>query len=635
MTNRIATVALELRRRHGSGLRHVASTFGKTPLGAPAMPAKKPAQPAKKTRKPAKKTATAPVPVEVRAEKPWPSVAHDDPSTQWAAWITLLVNWRDRAADDVQSVVGKLGDPFLTLLKQRRAPDEDDWAELLAGLGLGRRPLSRSTIAHWEELLRRHGPIVALLPVGLSEEDDMPGVMVVGLSGDGTPAGTEVQWIDPRSGEVRSVSFAVFQKASGTPSADGEKHEVLLWPPGERLACKPAAMALRIEPGWSAALNYSPGDRDNPCTLEWKNLTLTKGSDGRKHLYYLVTGGPKGKAQFDLQVTNGNDHYNFRDQKVSISLKAVGKAGSPKADRVVPLAGQKAGSKYKSWKRPGELEDEHSETITFHIDSATLRKAYDPDHPLTRIDAEYRWVEGAIEDDHGYQTTSLGFFLVEPVNLMWTKAREIGEVRLDDPKKHFEYWVGLTERRFGKEDEAPIQVTGSIRYTVSAGESATVRADAKVSTTKGKKSATEVGGTIGGKRSTGASLEFPLKKIFNVGISASNELSGSVSFKKLEEVTKSQTREFLQSVSSSRSFTSSLTKEHTVSVKLEPGRPGELRRLYAYPIFRLHRMPLVLFEANAYGQAGVRREVAHFPVLKLSHWGFHALGEKELPPIKR
>src|SRR5690606_11435577 len=118
------------------------------------------------------------------------------------------------------------------------------------------------------------------------------------------------------------------------------------------------------------------------------------------------------------------------------------------------------------WKRKGELKDESSETIKFYIHRPALQAALDPDHPLTRIDFEYRFVEyGVVKNENGYQKTSLAFFLVEPANLMWSKKKYVGEVSLEDPK-YKEHWIGLVRRRFGKNDKAPIDVEGTLQYTV-------------------------------------------------------------------------------------------------------------------------------------------------------------------------
>ncbi len=607
MANRIASRALELRRLYGGDGRALARK--EAPPRARRSMSTRPASRA----------------VEVRVPGPFPKVSHEEEATQWAAWLTLLVGWRDRWEIDIEGVLRRLGERWEDAFREGRALTDDEWADLLAGLGLGRRPLSRSSIPRLEELLREHGPVLALLPAGIDGED-IPAALVIGLKGDGSRAGTYVRWIEPRSGEVRRTGYAVFAEAFGAEGPEGERREVLLWPPKERLADAKARVVERVPEMGSVALNYAPDDDNNPAELRWKQLELTRGSSGREHLYYLVTGGPSGRATFHLEVTN-NSRLSLRDQRVSISLKDVKRAGE---ERIVPLERQSEGAEYHSWTREGSLGGRSSEPIEFYLDRSTLERAYDPDHPLTRIDAEYRFVTRVRA--HGYQTTSLGFYLVEPANLMWRDKRYEGEVRLDDPRAHFEYWVGLAERRFAEEDRAPIRVTGTIRYSRSTSESEIFRADVRVSeSTEGRRSR-EVGVEVGGQRARGASLSLPLKKIFDLGIEANNQIGGELGYSSLRETLSSRTEEFLQSVARSSEVERSLTREQEISTKLEPGRAGELRRLYAYPIFNLYRMPLVTFlDANAHGQATHRHVIEDFPVLTLSHWGYVALGEEELP----
>lgn len=617
MSNRIVARALELRRKYG-GSGHTSRSLAETPVKAPSPSASSP------------RIGTQPV--RVRVPKPWPKVTHADAATQWAAWITALVDWREKSDDRVEQVIGRLGEPWVTMLAERRTPSQSQWADLLVGVGLGQRPLPRAGIAHWDELLRKHGLTLALVPDGIDGQDQLDGILVVGLVGDGTAKGTTVEWLHPLSGELRTTAFAEFDRAFAVPGPDEEGREVLLWPMGERLAKEPVAMALRVRPSFAGALGYEPGDSGNPAKLEWKNLTLTTGGDGKKHLYYLASGGPYAKARFDVAVTNKNAKYNLMSQKVSVSLVAVGDAKSKKAERVVPLDGQAAGDKYLSWKRKGELEDETTETITFHVDRKALQQAFDPDHPLTRIDLEYRFVEyGVLKNENGYQTTSLGFFLVESANLMWSKRKYLGEVSLEDPK-YSEHWIGLVQRRFGKDDKAPIDVEGTLQYTVSASKSATVGHTLRLSNTTTEKDGTEWGIGVGGKMSSGSSGGISLEKILELGVTRGNELSGSFNYKSVSELTKSRTKEVIESVSSSTQFAQTIGRTLRISTKLEPGAPGVLRKLHAYPVYKLYVMPVVFYEANDHGQAKSRSVIDDFPVLVPDHLGFRADPSETTPP---
>lgn len=172
----------------------------------------------------------------------------------------------------------------------------------------------------------------------------------------------------------------------------------------------------------------------NQARLEWIGLKKITGGDGKKHLYYLLSGPPRSQrdrsSRFKLKVTNTNRVKNFKKPFSLVRLRNKKKDGSIET---VPWGDGTTG-----WKRIAskELEDEKSRTITYHVSPETRRRAYDPDSPLTWLDVRYRWREaGVIRDTHYGKNTSLAFFLVAPANLMFREGRLVHrDMALNDPR---------------------------------------------------------------------------------------------------------------------------------------------------------------------------------------------------------
>lgn len=119
----------------------------------------------------------------------FPTRAHPEATTAWAAALTVLLSWRDDKAYTVEQALERLGPKWVALYQARRPLSGEDLSVLCATVNLCRTEPQSPSASGWESLLRTYGP-VALLPASGDETVNVHLALVLGVSGDGTPEGT-------------------------------------------------------------------------------------------------------------------------------------------------------------------------------------------------------------------------------------------------------------------------------------------------------------------------------------------------------------------------------------------------------------------------------------------------------------
>jgi hypothetical protein len=353
-----------------------------------------------------------------------------------------------------------------------------------------------------------------------------------------------------------------------------------------------------IHAGFDDTAGLGEAVRRGTARLEWIDLSLTTGSDGRPHLYYLMSGPPGGGAsKMRLKISNPNAVRNFRTPTFDLRLRA---STGPQQSRLVPLEGQGD----QPWKRvqTRELADEESYVQEFVIAPTTRALAYDPDHPLCWLDAVYRWREGG-NDEYAAQT-SLAFFLVSPVELLVSQRRFVENRALDGPD-FLEY------RRFLYANSGPDPMNFTLRAQATVTDAATGQLAVTTSTsvTRGAERIDQTTAT------SELSAGFGIEKMFTLGQKLGTSVSTSIRWNE------AVARQFTLSASRTRSFTIGHVDERTISGSIPAPETGRRNSLYAYPVVGVYDVPVVIFGgANALGQATTRR-VDRVPVTWLAGWG--------------
>lgn len=343
--------------------------------------------------------------------------------------------------------------------------------------------------------------------------------------------------------------------------------------------------------------------RSGGARLEWVDLTQIPGGDRREHLYYLVSGpAGGGPSRFRLKVTNTNSVFDHRNPTLKVRLRA---RTGPDQYTVVPLEGQGT-QPWKSITKVPELEDESSRGVEMYLDGATRWRAYDPDDPLRRYDVEYHWYEGGLGGYSAYYaSTSLGFYLVGPVELMLRQKRLVEERPLDDASAHAEYWRLL----WANSDPRPVQYSLSMQASVSDARTGQVSVTSSTTLTRGTERSEQVTNT------SELSVGFGIEKMFTLGQKLGTSVTSGIRWNE------SVARSFTTMASRSRTFTQGHAETFQVSGQIPAAPRGRRQSLYAYPIVGVYEVPVVLYgRPNALGQATQRR-TDRVPVAWLRGWG--------------
>jgi GH24 family phage-related lysozyme (muramidase) len=130
------------------------------------------------------------------------------PMTCWATVITMMWSWRRQASASVADVLANAGQEWVDRYNRGDVLDPALAKSLYDALGLATIESFNPTIESWESLLRQYGPLY--VDVGYGTSTTTHALIVTGISGDGTAAGTTIRYVDPTRGESVSRNFGDF-----------------------------------------------------------------------------------------------------------------------------------------------------------------------------------------------------------------------------------------------------------------------------------------------------------------------------------------------------------------------------------------------------------------------------------------
>lgn len=166
-------------------------------------------------------TASTPHPERATSEVPAVNIYHPvqkiqqpDSMSCWAAALTMLYSHRLQRFDlQIRNILAPLGSEYVNIFTSNSGitPAQESALYQKAGLKVihGQNP----SIPAWKALLESKGPLSVTVDADIDprQERFAPHALLVnGLSGDLSPAGTSITYVDPANGVERSVSFADF-----------------------------------------------------------------------------------------------------------------------------------------------------------------------------------------------------------------------------------------------------------------------------------------------------------------------------------------------------------------------------------------------------------------------------------------
>jgi GH24 family phage-related lysozyme (muramidase) len=152
------------------------------------------------------------------------------PMTCWATVIAMMWCWRRQVSMSVTDVLAEAGPEWVDRYTRGEGLDVNLAKSLYDALGLVTLESFNPTIDGWEALLRQYGPLY--VDVGAGTSATTHALIVTGIGGDGTAAGTAIRYVDPAGGQSVSRNFGDFLHSYEAPGAvNGWPWVIVHWPP--------------------------------------------------------------------------------------------------------------------------------------------------------------------------------------------------------------------------------------------------------------------------------------------------------------------------------------------------------------------------------------------------------------------
>ncbi len=144
-------------------------------------------------------------------------VRQPSPMSCWAAMYTMMYSWRRQQSIAITDAVAQLGPRYADTYRRDTGLPIEENRNLARAAGMRAEALQNLTIEGWVGMLRRHGLLWTSYgwqqfdATGLVETRAGRHIIIIyGMAGDGSVAGTRVKYIDPSDGQFHEMTFARF-----------------------------------------------------------------------------------------------------------------------------------------------------------------------------------------------------------------------------------------------------------------------------------------------------------------------------------------------------------------------------------------------------------------------------------------
>jgi hypothetical protein len=141
-----------------------------------------------------------------------PPIAQRGRTTCWAAVTAMLLSWRDGTTYTLETAMDNLGPTYRGRLDRNEPLPAADKAALLRDAGFQGLTNLKLSVRSLRALLEKVGPLWITTDEDPTEGFSIHARVLVGMSGDGSPAGTTLRIIDPNGGRLVPESFAEFAR---------------------------------------------------------------------------------------------------------------------------------------------------------------------------------------------------------------------------------------------------------------------------------------------------------------------------------------------------------------------------------------------------------------------------------------
>lgn len=129
----------------------------------------------------------------------------------WATVTTMMASYADSqpyTLADIPDVVARAGETYRQIYTANTGLSNSQKAPFLEGMGLVSEPPATYIARAVYDMLSSYGPLWVTTDGG--SLDSVHARIVIGMGGDGSPAGTAMQLIDPADGAIHDESYEVF-----------------------------------------------------------------------------------------------------------------------------------------------------------------------------------------------------------------------------------------------------------------------------------------------------------------------------------------------------------------------------------------------------------------------------------------
>lgn len=126
----------------------------------------------------------------------------------WAYSYAMMLSWKKRQSLQPSVAIGLLGEPWVTQFTNNTGLARTDTARFYRDAGMAVEPMQSFPLSEWESLLQAYGPITIHAVTNTLGGGHVR--ILYGVTGNGTPRGTQILIIDPWNGRKYTETFEKF-----------------------------------------------------------------------------------------------------------------------------------------------------------------------------------------------------------------------------------------------------------------------------------------------------------------------------------------------------------------------------------------------------------------------------------------
>ncbi len=151
----------------------------------------------------------------------------------WATVTTMMMSWREQASMSIETAMGRIGAKYLAKFRNNEGLLGSEKAPFLVAAGLSYEHPQSLTASGWEGLLRRYGPLWVTTDENPGAGFSIHARILICIRGDGTAAGTTMEFVDPAKGNSYSENFGKFLEKYEAEARDSKaplRIQIVHWP---------------------------------------------------------------------------------------------------------------------------------------------------------------------------------------------------------------------------------------------------------------------------------------------------------------------------------------------------------------------------------------------------------------------